>query len=157
MTIDGTSNVISIIEDSFTATATLCYGKNIITITIMDKAGNIGSKTAIVEVVTTKATIPSNQTGEIEATDGTKIEILKNYPGTMPPTINNNPKEANFAMADQNLPKGVDISQLAETVREFKLFNEEDATNGTTTGKFKTTIPYPATMPDDKAKDLRIF
>ncbi|MBI4753794.1 T9SS type A sorting domain-containing protein, partial [Candidatus Desantisbacteria bacterium] len=28
---------------------------------------------------------------------------------------------------------------------------------GTTTGKFRITIPYPATIPDDKAKDLRIF
>ena len=46
---------------------------------------------------------------------------------------------------------------MVETVREFKLFKEENATDGTTTGRFKITIPYPDTIPDDKAKDLCIF
>ncbi|MBI4777400.1 chitobiase/beta-hexosaminidase C-terminal domain-containing protein, partial [Candidatus Desantisbacteria bacterium] len=155
--INGIASTLDITGDSFTGTATLCYGKNTVIVVIVDKAGNAGSATLIIEVVTAKVTIPSKQTGEIETTDGTKMEILKNYMGTMTPTINNSPKEANFAVADQNLPSGVDISQLAETVREFKLFDEENATVGTTTGKFKITIPYPATIPDDKAKDLRIF
>jgi len=158
LTINGTSSAIDIAGDSFVATTTLCYGKNIIVVIITDKAGNISSKTVFVEVVTTKEPVLPNQTGETETADGTRIETLKNYPGTMTITINNKPKEANFAVADQNLPKGIDISQLAEAVREFKLFNEEDAiASTTTTGRFRITISYPVTVPDNKAMDLRIF
>ncbi|MFH1961774.1 MAG: T9SS type A sorting domain-containing protein, partial [bacterium] len=134
-------------------------GKNIIIVSVRKQAGNTGFATVIIEVADKKEIIPPGQKPTIALDDSTKIEILDNpfTNATATITINDNPDEANFALADQNLPKGVDISGLAEAVREFKLFERENANAGTTTGRFKITIPYPATIPDDKARDLKIY
>jgi len=106
------------------------------------------------EAVSFAVIIPPGQTGEAELDDKTRIETLEIYPDTMTLAINGNPEGASFALADQNLPAGVDISGLTAAVREFKLFKNGQET---TEGRFKITLPYPDTISDEKAKDLRIF
>ena len=156
---NGTPSSLNIGGDSFTATLTLYSGRNVIVVSVQDQAGNVGSTTVIIEVVSCKKEVLPSQIDVIAtATDNTSIEIINNpYAGTLTLTINTEPDKANFAVADQNLPKGVDISGLAEAVREFKLCHEDDITKGTTTGKFKITIPYSAAIMEDRAKGLRIF
>ncbi len=160
LTINGISQPIAIDSGTFTKAITLSPGTNRCTISVAGIADYIGSATIIVEVVSRKEVVLPGQKPTITL-DNTKIEIVDNpfANATATVIINDNPKEANFVVvvADQNLPAGVSISGLAETVREFKLFEQENANAGTTTGKFKITIPYPDTIPDDKAKDLRIF
>ena len=159
LTYNGIASTLNIAGGSFTTTITLHKGKNIIIVSVRKQAGNTGFATVIIEVADKKEIIPPGQKPTIALDDSTKIEILDNpfTNATATITINDNPDEANFALADQNLPKGVDISGLAEAVREFKLFERENANAGTTTGRFKITIPYPATIPDDKARDLKIY
>ena len=156
---NGTPSSLNIGGDSFTATLTLYSGRNVIVVSVQDQAGNVGSTTVIIEVVSCKKEVLPSQIDVIAtATDNTSIEIINNpYAGTLTLTINTEPDKANFAVADQNLPKGVDISGLAEAVREFKLCHEDDITKGTTTGKFKITIPYSAAIMEDRVKGLRIF
>ncbi|MEK7812432.1 MAG: T9SS type A sorting domain-containing protein, partial [Candidatus Desantisbacteria bacterium] len=159
LTLNGIEYPINIAGGTFAKAITLSPGTNRCTISVAGIADYIGSAAIIVELVSQKEIVPPGQLKEIGLPDMTRIEIIDNpfTNATATVIINNYPKKANFAVADQNLPAGVDIAELAEAVREFKLFEEDNANVGTITGIFKITIPYPDTIPDDKAKDLRIF
>ncbi|MBU1616015.1 putative Ig domain-containing protein [bacterium] len=125
------------------------------TVTISVEGSGV-TGTATVYVATSKEEVPPGQTNVVAAAlDSTSVEILDNpHQDTVTLTINTNPEEANFVIADQNLPAGVDISGLTAAVREFKLFKDGQEI---TEGRFKITLPYPETISDEKAQDLRIF
>jgi hypothetical protein len=153
---NGTETVISISEGSFNVVVNLSYGKNTIIVSIPDEAENIGSAAIVVMVVAEKEIVAPGERSEIALPDKTKIELIENIlNATITITINDRPRPEDYSGAI--LPEGASIEGVEDCVREFGCFLENDARRGTTTGRFRITIPYPAQIPDDEAENLRIL